>query len=60
MTENHTIKLLQEMRQEIREQFEQTNTRLDGLTHIVTLLAGHSHDLEERTSALEAALQDRS
>ena len=52
-TENHTIKLLQEMRAEIREQFLDLNLRMDGMSHIMTLMAGHSHDLDERVERLE-------
>jgi hypothetical protein len=58
--ENHTLRLLQEMRQEMREGFAEmgerlngVDARLDGLTHIVTLLAGHSHGLEERLTRIE-------
>jgi hypothetical protein len=83
--ENHTIRLLQEMRAEMRaefarvreemrtgfmrvweefghvhqqfahidERFADVNLRLDGLTNIVTLLAGQSHDHEERIAKLE-------
>jgi len=66
-TENHTIKLLQELRKEMREgfdavkqrfdavdeRFDGTDARIDGLTHIMTLMAGHSHDLDERLARLE-------
>ena len=65
--ENHTIRLLQEMRAElaglraetrdgfasVREEFANVNLRIDGLTHIITLLAGRSHDHEERIARLE-------
>jgi hypothetical protein len=51
--ENHTIRLLQEMRAEMRKGFEDVNTRIDGLTHILTLLAAHSHTLDERVEKLE-------
>ena len=51
--ENHTIRLLQEMRAEMRKGFEDVNTRIDGLTHILTLLAAHSHTLDERIEKLE-------
>ena len=61
-TENHTIKLLQEMRTEMRarfdgidERFDDIDTRIDGLTHIMTLMAGHSHDLDNRLETLEEA-----
>lgn len=51
--ENHTLRLLQEMRQEMREGFDGVNARIDGLTHIVTLLAGYSHGLEKRLTRIE-------
>jgi hypothetical protein len=51
--ENNTIKLLQEMRQEISEQFDDVNIRIDGLAHILTLMAGHSDDLGGRVERLE-------
>ncbi|GEM_PF-581560 len=61
-TENHTIKLLQELRLEIRdrfdkvdERFDDVDARIDGLTHIVTLMAGHSHNLDARVERLENA-----
>lgn len=52
-TENHTVRLLQEMRREVREMHDDLGARINGLTHIITLLAGHSHNLEERVSKLE-------
>lgn len=69
--ENHTIRFLQEMREEMRaefgriradmssvrgemtEEFAHVNLRIDGLTHIITLLAGRSHDHEDRIAKLE-------
>ncbi|MER2510693.1 hypothetical protein [Amaricoccus sp.] len=58
--ENHTIRLLQEMREEmragfaeVRDEFANVNLRIDGVTHILTLLAGRSHDHEERIEKLE-------
>jgi len=60
--ENHTIKLLQEIRgemreqfAEMREQFDDVNTRIDGVTHILTLIAGHQYALEARVEAIEDA-----
>ena len=67
--DNHTIALLQEMRREMRERFDAVDdrfdaiderfdgvdARIDGLTHILTLMAGHSHDLDRRVEALEEA-----
>ena len=52
-TENLTIRLLREMRNDMQEMREYLATRMDGITHIMTLLAGHSHDLEERVSKIE-------
>ena len=67
-TENHTIKLLQEMRSEIsafrsdvHARFDDINTRIDGLTHSVTLLAANMGGHENRIIDLEhamAALRD--
>ena len=51
--ENHTIRLLQEMRADLRKGFDDVNTRIDGLTHILTLMAAHSHTLDERIEKLE-------
>ena len=72
--ENHTIRLLQELRAEMREgfaridqrflavdarfdaleeRFNEVDTRIDGLTYILTLLAGRAHDHEDRLSKLE-------
>ena len=65
-TENHTIRLLQEMRSEMkdmrsdmdkmrsemRQGFEDTNIRIDGLTHIVTILAGNIYQHDERIQKL--------
>lgn len=63
--ENHTIRLLQEMRTEMRQGFEgvnaridDTNTRLDGLTHILVLLAANQHQHEERIEKLEGKADD--
>lgn len=61
--ENRTIKLLQEMRNEIKtgfdsvnERFDDVNARIDVLTHIVTLLAanmgGHNDRLEKPEEAM--------
>lgn len=51
--DNHTVRLLQEMRKEMRQGFEDMNTRIDGLTHIMTMLAGHIHQHDERLEKLE-------
>lgn len=52
-TENHTIRLLQEMREDMRGMRDDINARLDGITHIMTLMAAHSHTLDERIGKLE-------
>jgi hypothetical protein len=36
------------LRGEMREGFANVSLRIDGLTHILTLLAGQSHDHEAR------------
>ena len=51
--ENHTLRLLKEMRKEMQEMREDLTLRIDGITHIMTLLAGHYHNVEDRLSALE-------
>ena len=50
--ENHALRLLGEMRQEMREGFEGMGARIDGLTHSVTMLASYSHGLEERLTRI--------
>lgn len=66
--ENHTLRLLQEMRSEMRDRFagiEQRFTgveqrldgieqRIDGNTLILNMLAGLIHDHEQRIEAVEA------
>ena len=61
--ENHTIKLLQEMRRELNARFDKVDTRfddvdlrIDGLTYIVTMLAGNMGGHSERLDNLEAAV----
>lgn len=56
--ENHTIRLLQEMRAEMRQGFENVNLRIDGLTHILVTLAGHIHQHDERIDRLEGRADD--
>ena len=65
--ENHTVRLLQEMRGEMREmrdemragfaavdeRFDETDARLDGLTHLMVLLAANVAGHEDRIGALE-------
>lgn len=52
--ENHTIRLLQDMRKEMQEMREDLTVRIDGITHNMTLMAGHYHNVEDRLSNLEA------
>ncbi len=52
-TGNHTLRLLQEMRNETREQYEDLRTRIDGLSVLMTSSAGIAHDHEERIERLE-------
>ena len=56
--ENHTIRLLQEMRAEMRKGFEDVNLRMDGLTNILVTLTGHIHQQDERIERLEAKGDD--
>ena len=62
--ENHSIRLLQEMRTEMRELRGNMNEmrtditqRLDGNTVLLNLIAGVTHDHEQRLSALEGTTQ---
>lgn len=66
-TEGDILRLLEEMRSDIRSGFEAVDqrfevvterldgidTRIDGLTYIVTLLAAKFHNIEERLNYLE-------
>ena len=63
--ENHTIKLLREMRQEMQdsraemnERFDDVNLRIDGLTYIVTMLAGNMGGHAQRLDQMEAAIEE--
>jgi hypothetical protein len=65
--ENHTIRLIRELRDEMRvefamigkrfekvdERFDDMGLRIDGLAHMLMLLAGRSHDHEGRIEKLE-------
>ena len=42
------------MRKEMQEMREDLTVRIDGITHIMTLMAGHYHNVEDRLSNLEA------
>lgn len=56
--ENHTIRLLQELRSDIAElrgDVAEVRTRLDGNTLILNFLAGSIHNHERRIDALETA-----
>ena len=69
-TENHTIKLLQEMRQDMREfreeirdlksevrhRFDEVDIKIGGLTHMVMLLASNMGGHEQRIDALETTV----
>lgn len=56
--EKHTIRLLQEMRAEMRKDFQDVNLRIDGLTHILVTLAGHIHQHHKRIERLEGRADD--
>ena len=56
--ENHTIRLLQEMRAEMREGFEDLTTRINGNTLILNMMMGMIHDHEERLAKLEEGGRD--
>ena len=56
-TDNHTIELLQKMRKEVQEGFQDVNTRIDGLTNVVILLSGQLYAHDERLDTLEASLE---
>lgn len=51
--ENHTVRLLQEMRAEMRERFAGIEQRIDGNTLILNMLAGLIHDHEQRIDTIE-------
>lgn len=51
--ENHTIRLLQEMRSEMRELRTDLTQRIDGNTVLLNLIAGVTHDHEQRLNSLE-------
>jgi len=56
-TENLTLKLLQEMRsemKEVRSELHMLNTKTDGNTIILNMLAGLIHQHDERIEKLEA------
>ena len=67
-TENHTLRLLQEMRSEmhamrkdmtagfaeLREEAEETNTRIAGLSYFMATLAGNFAEHSERLDAVAA------
>ncbi|GHU05861.1 hypothetical protein FACS1894205_6470 [Alphaproteobacteria bacterium] len=43
--ENHTIRLLQEMRTELNSKIDDPGVRIDGVAHILTLMAGRQYAL---------------
>lgn len=58
--ENHTVRLLQELRTEMRgrfdgidESFADLTRRVDGNTLLLNVMAGVLHDHEQRLSKLE-------
>ena len=51
--ENHTIRLLREMREEMREMRDDLTNRIDGNTLILNLLAGLVHTHDERIEKIE-------
>ncbi len=61
--ENHTLRLLQELRAEMRlgfarldERIDVLKTKLDGNTVLLGMVAGIPHDHEKRVEALGATL----
>jgi hypothetical protein len=63
-SENHTVRLLQEMRkdmQDLRSEmnagFDNVNIRMDGIAHILTLLAGNLAHHDDRIAALEGKVK---
>ena len=59
--ENHTLRLLQDIRAEMREGFSRlgdridvVETKLDGNTVLLSMVAGISHDHEKCIETLEA------
>ena len=61
---NHTLKLLKEMRTEMRVRFDEVNgkfdevnTKIAGLTHMTMLLASNMGGHDERLDDLEAAVK---
>ena len=51
--ENHTIRLLQELRSEMREMRVDLTQRIDGNAVLLNMLAGLLHHQDERLTALE-------
>ena len=51
--ENLTLRLLQEMREEIREMRADLTNRIDGNTLLLNMVAGIAHDHEQRLDKLE-------
>ena len=56
-TENHTLRLLQELRTEIHEMRDDLTNRIDGNTLILNMVAGIVHDHEKRIDTLEGAAE---
>ena len=51
--ENHTLRLLREIREEQRGNHEDLKTRIDGNTSILNVIAGLVPEHEKRLEALE-------
>ena len=51
--ENHTLRLLQEIRAEMREMRDDLTARIDGNTLILNMLGGLLHQHEERLNKVE-------
>ena len=58
-TDNHTIRLLQELREmrtEMREGFDEIDQRLSGMTYFMSMMAGSIADHGDRIDTLEDAV----
>lgn len=53
-TENHTIRLLQELRADMTQRFDDLTQRVDGNAILRNMIAGLLHQHDERLTALEA------
>jgi len=62
--DNHTIKLLQDMRKEMNERVNAVDERFDdmhlqfqGMTQIMTLMAAHPHNIDDRVGDPETYVE---